>query len=240
MRRRLTFALLGLFVSLLFYRSARADTHDCVSTPGASDYVAQREDVEDAQHISLVRDLAGIHNLELTTCVGELQIERSPDARLHLSIASRTHLSHPMHAYIEHLRLCGETATIALDFPKAKFVNIDSSKGPSVIVTIQLPGGIRKSEINLGAGKLLLADDALSGDREINLGAGDVHLTLDGDRDYSRFEANVGMGSFHDNRKGGRNSHFIISRSYSGSGTGRLEVNVGAGSIDIDPPKSPR
>jgi hypothetical protein len=43
------------------------------------------------------------------------------------------------------------------------------------------------------------------------------------------------MGSFHDHRPGGRSSHFIISREYQGKGEGRLEVNVGAGSIDIDP-----
>jgi hypothetical protein len=45
------------------------------------------------------------------------------------------------------------------------------------------------------------------------------------------------MGSFHDHRPGGGSSHFIINRQYRGKGEGSLEVNVGAGSIDIDPGK---
>jgi hypothetical protein len=45
------------------------------------------------------------------------------------------------------------------------------------------------------------------------------------------------MGSFHDHRPGGQSSHFIVSRQYQGKGAGRLEVNVGAGSIEVDPKK---
>jgi hypothetical protein len=93
------------------------------------------------------------------------------------------------------------------------------------------------SEVNLGAGKIYFDADGIKGDRKLNLGAGDANLTMWGDRDYTSFEANVGMGSFHDHRPGGGSSHFIISRRYQGKGQGSLEVNVGAGSIEINPAK---
>lgn len=92
-----------------------------------------------------------------------------------------------------------------------------------------------KSEINLGAGKFYFDAEGVKGNREVNLGAGEAYLTMADDRGYANFEANVGMGSFHDHRPGGGSSHFIISRSYKGKGDGSLEVNVGAGSIDVDP-----
>lgn len=236
MQRHLVFALVVLLVCLPLGRSAWADIHDCKSKPGASDYAIQRGDVEDARHISLTRELLGVHKLQLSSCTGKLQIERSPDDRIHLRIESQTNFAHPMHEYIEHLNLSDGTATITLDFPKAKVVNVDSPK-EEVVITLQLPPDIEQSEINLGAGNIWIGDGALKGDRKVNLGAGDVHLILDGDHDYSSFEANVGMGSFHDHRPGGASSHFIISRNYEGKGEGSLEVNVGAGSIEIDPGK---
>ncbi len=235
MQRRFAMVIFVVFACLSFHRSARADTQDCTTTPGASDYVAQSGDVDEAQHISLARELTGIHKLQLFTCTGKLQIERSPDNRLHLNIASQAHLSHPMHAYIEHLQLSGDTLTLAFDFPKAKVVNVDSSKEHAVTITLQLPATIEESEIDQGAGTLFVGAGALKGNRKLNLGAGDAHLSLHGDHDYSSFEANIGIGSFHDNRPGGRSSHFVVSRSYAGNGTGHLEVNVGAGSVAIDP-----
>jgi hypothetical protein len=105
-------------------------------------------------------------------------------------------------------------------------------------VTLELPSTASlKSEINLGAGKFYFDAEGIKGNRELNLGAGAAYLTMADDRGYANFEANVGMGSFHDHRPGGRNSHFIISRNYEGKGSGSLEVNVGAGSIDISPTK---
>jgi hypothetical protein len=105
-------------------------------------------------------------------------------------------------------------------------------------VIVELPSSASlHSEINLGAGRFYLDADGVKGNRQVNVGAGAAHLSVVGDRDYADFTANVGMGSFHDHRPGGQSSHFIVSRTYQGKGEGKLEVNVGAGSIDVDPAK---
>jgi hypothetical protein len=62
---------------------------------------------------------------------------------------------------------------------------------------------------------------------------GHMKLLVDGDKSYSKMEVNIGMGSLHDHRPGGHDGHFIVSKNYSGSGAGPLQINVGMGSLDI-------
>ena len=205
---------------------ARAESQDCGEPPGPTSYVAQRGDTEDAQHIAMERSFAGQGKLELDMCSGELHIKQGHGDRLTLHIETSSNPDLKMRAYVKTLDVAGDHATISLQFPHKVHP----------VVVLELPSTTSlKSEINLGAGKFYLDADGIKGDREVNLGAGDAYLTMADDRGYASFEANVGMGSFHDHRPGGRNSHFIISRSYQGKGDGSLEVNVGAGSIDIDP-----
>jgi hypothetical protein len=206
-------------------RLARAENHDCGEPPDPTSYVAQSGDTEDAQHIAMERSFTGEGRLELNVCSGELHIKRGNGDRLTLRIETASNPELKMRAYVKTLDVAGDHATISLQFPHKLHP----------VVTLEVPSTESlKSEINLGAGKFYFDAEGIKGNREVNLGAGDAYLTMAGDRGYSDFEANVGMGSFHDHRPGGRNSHFIISRSYQGQGAGRLEVNVGAGSIDID------
>jgi hypothetical protein len=208
--------------------AARADTNNCGDPPAKSDYVAQSGDTEDAQHLALERTFTGQGRLELNVCSGELRIERGHGDKLKLRIETGAHPSMKMRAYVKTLDVTGDHATISLEFPYKTHA----------VVILELPSSAAlTSEINLGAGKLYFDADGVQGDREVNLGAGEANLTMLGDRNYASFEANVGMGSFHDHRPGGSNSHFIISREYQGRGEGKLEVNVGAGSIDIAPAK---
>jgi hypothetical protein len=207
--------------------AARADTtHNCGEPPEQSHYVAQPGDTEDAQHFSAARAFNGEGRLELNVCSGELHIERGHGDELKLRIETGDTPSLKMRAYVKTFDVANGHATISLEFPRRLHP----------VVTLELPStDSMKSEVNLGAGKVYFDANGVKGEREINLGAGSAHLRMSGDHDYSDFEANVGMGSFHDHRPGGASSHFIISREYRGTGEGRLEMNVGAGSIDIDP-----
>ncbi|HEX6771362.1 MAG TPA: hypothetical protein VF126_05000 [Acidobacteriaceae bacterium] len=206
--------------------AARADTHSCGEPPEESHYVAQPGDTEDAQHFAAERVFNGEGRLELNMCSGELHIERGQGDRLKLRIEIGTAPSLKMRAYVKTFDVAKGHSTISLEFPR-RF---------HPVVVLELPSSTSlKSEINLGAGRVYFDANGVRGDRELNLGAGSAHLRMAGDHDYSDFEANVGMGSFHDHRPGGASSHFIISREYQGAGEGRLEMNVGAGSIDIDP-----
>ena len=208
--------------------AAHADNQNCGEPPEHSHYVPQSGDTEDAQHLAMERTFAGQGTLELNVCSGELHIRPASGDRLRLRIETSSTPSLKMRAYVKDLDVSGDHATISLEFPHKYHV----------VVTLEVPSTTSlKSEINLGAGKLYFNADGIQGNRELNLGAGDAYLTMLGDHAYSNFEANVGLGSFHDHRPGGTSSHFIISRDYQGSGDGRLEVNVGAGSIDIQPRK---
>jgi hypothetical protein len=205
---------------------ARAENNNCGQPPDPSHYVALSGDVEDAQHMTVERTFTGQGRLELNMCSGELRIERGYGDKLKLRIETGGTPSRKMRAYVKTLDVSTDHATISLEFPHKLHA----------VVVLEVPSSASlESQINLGAGKFYFDADGIKGNREVNLGAGEAHLTMVGDRDYANFEANVGLGSFHDHRPGGGSSHFIISREYQGKGEGRLEVNVGAGSIDVGP-----
>jgi hypothetical protein len=62
---------------------------------------------------------------------------------------------------------------------------------------------------------------------------GHMQLLLDQDKSYSKMEVNIGIGTLHDHRPGGSDSHVNASKKYAGTGSGSLEINVGMGSLDI-------
>jgi hypothetical protein len=207
---------------------ARAESNNCGEPPEPSHYVAQSGDSEDAQHMTVERTFPGQGRLEFNMCSGELRIERGHGDKLKLRIETGATPSLKMRAYLKTLDVAADHATISIELPRKTHP----------VVVLELPSSASlTSQINLGAGKFYFDLDGVKGNRQVNVGAGEAHLTMAGDRDYASFEANVGMGSFHDHRPGGVSSHFIISRQYQGKGEGTLEVNVGAGSIDIDPEK---
>jgi hypothetical protein len=217
--------LCGLMVSAAA-PVARAENNNCGEPPDPSRYVAQPGDTEDAQHIAVERSFTGQGRLELNVCSGELHIKPGHGDRLTLRIEIASNPELKMRAYVKTLDISGDHATISLQFPHKVHP----------VVVLELPSTTSlTSQVNLGAGKFYFDAEGIKGNREVNLGAGEAHLTMADDRGYANFEANVGMGSFHDHRPGGRSSHFIISREYQGKGHGSLQVNVGAGSIDIDP-----
>lgn len=207
---------------------ARAESNNCGEPPDPTHYVPQSGDTEDAQHIAVERSFNGQGRFELNVCSGELHIKPGHGDRLTLRIETASSPELKMRAYVKTLDISSDHATITLQFPHKTHP----------VVTLELPSTASlKSEINLGAGKFYFDAEGIKGNRELNLGAGEAYLTMADDHGYANFEANVGMGSFHDHRPGGRSSHFIISRNYQGRGSGSLEVNVGAGSIDISPTK---
>ena len=153
-------------------------------------------------------------------------MRRSKDGQLHLSVEKGKTPDLKMRAYVKTVDVTANSATISLQYPK----------GLHPVVVLDVPAGAElHSEINLGAGKLTFYADEIGGDREINLGYGDATLYLAGARDYAHLDANIGMGCFHDRRPGGGSGHFAISRTLEGKGSGRLEMNVGMGSLDLEP-----
>ena len=227
---RSEFLRLALAVLLMcgLVGTTRAESNTCGQPPDESHYVPQSGDTEGAQHLAIERTFSGAGHLELNVCAGELRNERGHGDKLQLRVETGSTPNLKMRAYVKTLEVNGEQAVISLQFPNKVHP----------VVILELPSTISlKTEVNLGAGKLLFHADEIKGNRELNVGAGNALLMLNGDHDYASFEANVGMGSFHDHRAGGGSAHFVVSKDFTGIGSGQLEVNVGAGSIDVDPAK---
>lgn len=206
----------------------RAENNSCGEPPEKSNYVAADKDSEDAQHFVAERAFSGEGHFELNVCAGEVRVQRGKGDKLKLLIQTDKGAPRKMSDYVHSLDVNGNGATISLQFPRRLHA----------LVVVELPSSqTLKSEINLGAGKLIFHGEQVKGDRRLNVGAGETIVTLAGDRDYAHFAANVGLGSLHDNRQGGSSAHFVVSREFPGKGSGSLEANVGAGSIDIEPAK---
>jgi len=204
------------------------DNINCDGEPvTASDrqYQQQAGDVLEPRHLEIIRPFTGTGSLNVSVCNAELRVRAMPDAKeIKLSVEISDKSVKPAADYIHILRIAPDNGVIHLKFPN------DSH----VIVTLTLPmnNGL-ESEFNLGKGDLNFDAIGSAGARQINVGYGHAKLLVEGDKSYSSMEVNIGMGSLHDHRPGGRDGHFVISRNYSGTGAGSLEVNVGMGSLDI-------
>jgi hypothetical protein len=205
-----------------------AETHGCETKQQPSNYQPRPGDISTSTQLDLARPFRGTGDFTINICTGELHIERVEHAsQLHLSVRSST-ADRTLGKYLQELDLAETNMILNLGVP--------SEFHP--IVTLSIPSSATlHSTINLGAGTLELSAHHFAGDREINLGAGTARITLDGDRNYSSLQAHIGMGTFKDNRPGGHNSHFVVSRSMEGTGNGLLEVSVGAGEVVLDPAK---
>ncbi len=228
MRKRAWYTALlsAVVLTLVCGGVARAEANDCSQPPKESHYAPLAGEVEDGSHFSVQRPFYGAERLELNVCAGELRVRRSNDGQLHLSVVTDKQPELKMRAYVRTIDVNGARATISLDFP--------GNVHPVVVLQVPATANLH-SEINLGKGTLEFFADQVSGSRNLNVGYGHATLYLEGDRDYSRLQANVGMGSFHDHRPGGGSAHFSSSHDLTGKGVAPIEINVGMGSLDLQP-----
>lgn len=209
---------------------ALAETKDTCSTTAqwSSSYQPRQGDTSTPTQLDLTRPFRGTGDFEINICNGELHIEPDENAdQMHLSIRS-SDADRNLGTYLDEENLAETNMVLNLNLPRKLHP----------VVTLSIPSSATlHSTITLGAGTLLLRADQLAGHREISVGAGTARITLDGDRNYSSLEANIGVGTLKDERRGGHNSHFVVSRSMKGKGSGMLEVNVGAGEVVLEPAK---
>jgi len=191
----------------------------------AHNYTSIPGDVLQPHHLELTRPFAPNGKLVLHVCNADLRVRTQPDAKeIKLTVELNSSDSNNIANYIRTICIQPDRGTIQLKFPEQAHAT----------VTITMPmGPTSDSEINLGKGDLNFYAAGGSGHREINVGMGHMQLLLDNNKNYSKMEVNVGMGSLHDHRPGGHDGHFVVSKEYAGTGSGSLEINVGMGSLDI-------
>ena len=205
-------------------RVSRAD--DCGTETKPSRYQQQPGDGADSTHLSASRKMPGADAIEINVCSGELRLDRSREPDVLRIEVSSPGADQSLARYLQDFEASGKNAVVSVRIP-SKY---------HAIVTVYVPRASgMQSDVNLGAGTLLLHAGVLQGNRKLNLGAGKAVLHLDGDRDYASLQANVGMGKMQDHRPGGHDAYTVISRSFAGSGQGSLQVNVGAGELDLEP-----
>ncbi|HZU08742.1 MAG TPA: hypothetical protein VFA02_02475 [Pseudacidobacterium sp.] len=207
---------------------ARADDMNCNGQPVTTHkFQSQPGDVLHPQHLEITRPYSGTGKLEVSVCNADLRIRpdsHAKELKLLVDMKSQTD-GHPAEDYIHTLDVTPDHGRIHLKFTKAAHA--------SVTLVVPMDAGSH-NEFDLGRGQLVFDAAGTAGQREINVGMGDMKLIVDGDQDYSGMEVNIGMGSLHDHRPGGHDGHFVVSRNYSGTGNGPLEINVGMGSLDIN------
>jgi hypothetical protein len=183
-------------------------------------------DIVQPRHIELVRPFTGNGKLEFSICNAEVHVRSSPQAselKLVIDMGAQPD-GYTAANYIHTFHVAPDQGKIHLKFSKATHAS----------VTLVVPmHDNSNNEFDFGKGDVSFNAIGSAGRREINVGMGHMKLLVDGDKDYSGMEVNIGMGSLRDHRPGGHNGHIVVSRNYSGSGNGPLEINVGMGSLDI-------
>jgi hypothetical protein len=223
----LMLAVFAMGGSVLRADDAKTGNMNCDGQP-VTDHQFQQQagDVLEPSHLEIVRPFSGSGTLTVSICNAQLHVRTRPDAKeLKLSVVvDGKSADKPAVDYIHILQIAPDHGVIHLNFP--------GDSHAVVTLTAPMSKGL-ESEFNLGKGDLDFDAIGSAGGRQINVGYGHAKLLVEGDKSYSGMEVNIGMGSLHDHRPGGRDGHFVVSRNYSGSGEGSLEINVGMGSLDI-------
>lgn len=194
-------------------------------TAADREYQQQAGDVLEPRHLEIARPFSGTGKLTINICDAQLVVRARPDAKdLKISVELGNKSNVPAVDYIHVLKVAPDNGVVLLKFP-------DDSHAV-VTLTVPMKEGL-ESEFNLGKGNLNFDAIGSAGGRQINVGYGHAKLLVEGDKSYSDMQVNIGMGSLHDHRPGGHDGHFVVSRNYSGTGDGSIQINVGMGSLDI-------
>ncbi|HZU22467.1 MAG TPA: hypothetical protein VE998_06505 [Terriglobales bacterium] len=96
--------------------------------------------------------------------------------------------------------------------------------------TVEVPKSANLT-VRLSAGDLRIAE--IEGDKEIHLHAGDVRVAVGDPRQYKDVDLSVKAGDLNAPAFGGSKDGLFRSFHWSGQGTYRLQVHLGAGDVNL-------
>jgi hypothetical protein len=216
-----------LLASLLLAAAAFASTDSmtCNVDLPSSHVELSQGDQNSASHLQLSRPIAAGAEVDLNQCSGSLSLVASKNGQLNVSVE----LGHPASQH-----MAGDYLELLDISPHKAIVHLHLPKSVEARVIVEIPVTVQHVEVNLARGEFSLAANEVRGERQINVGYGQVKVQGNDDT-YESMEINVGLGSLHDHRRGGENHHLIVAHSYAGNGKGRIEINVGMGHVDVYP-----
>jgi len=215
-----------LLVSFLATASFADDSMNCPGTLPNNHATLAAGDQSTANHLQVSRSIEPGTEFDIDVCAADVILTASPDNELRITVdIARPSSQHNAVDYLHTLDISNRHAKLQLHLLRELRAK----------VTIEVPAGTPDLTLNLGRGDLTLAAARIGGKSEnINVGMG--HINFEGNADaYEELQINVGLGSLHDNRPDGQNHHFIVARSLEGTGKGSIEMNVGMGSVDLNP-----
>jgi hypothetical protein len=219
-----------IVVFFLFVGYAFGDSHsmNCsweVPSPHAK---LAEGDQSTATHLEARRQVSNGAEINIDVCSADVTITGSDDNTFHFTVDLGS--SSEKHSAVDYL----ETFDVT---PKEIRLQLHLPKSIHAKVTIEVPNKTEDVHTNVARGSVRLVGDRIAGERELNLGYG--YVNFEGNKDaYANMQVNVGMGSMHDHRRDGEDHHFIVARSLEGTGKGSVEINVGMGSVDLNPGRS--
>jgi len=221
-----------LTASLMPTASAFAEGHDSMNCPGtlSGTHAPLAEgDQNSASHLQLSRKIESGAGLELDVCAADVTLTSSGDNMLRVTVdLDDPSQQHTAVDYLQKLDITNSHVSLQLHLFRPLRAK----------VIIELPSATPELTANLGRGDLTLVADRIGAKHEtINVGYGAVNFQGNANA-YEGLEVNIGLGSLHDNRKDGQSHHFIVARSFEGTGKGSITVNVGMGRVDLNPGQS--
>jgi hypothetical protein len=218
-----------LFAGVLLTVNAAAEDHDSMSCPGslpATHATLADGDQNSASHLQVSRKADAGAEFELDICAADVTLTASVDNTLRITVdIENPSQQHTAADYLQKLDITTSHVKLQLHLFRPLRAK----------VTIELPAATPELTANLGRGDLTLVADRIAA-RHQNINVGYGHVDFQGNADaYESLQVNIGLGSMHDYRKDGQNHHFIVARSFEGTGKGSIEMNVGMGRIDLNP-----
>jgi hypothetical protein len=219
-----------LFCALLFSVTTatvcRASGNGKCQSSAPRTYEPAPGDAANSTAMHAARNLpATIHSIKINVCSGELQVRHAARGDQMELLINSPGADRSLDQYVRAFSVDGHTAQVDVQVPDTYHPTVTL-----VVPYLEQPS----TEINLGSGHLVMPVGAFGdGSRQLNVGAGSATLTMNGSHGYASLQVNIGMGELKDERPGGSNAHFVVSRTMTGAGKGNLEVNVGAGSVDL-------
>ena len=199
---------------------AQSKSVDCTAAPKSHVQLAETDQSGKA-HLKLARKVDIRTSVDLEVCDADLRIKGGTDDFLRITVEfDKGTPNLPAGDYLQALDVGPEAVTVKLHLPMRPRAKV------LVVVPLSTPG----LQLNLVRGDLSLETDRIAGERRINVVSGHVEVLANPDS-YGALHASVLLGGFHDRRKGGEESHGMVSKSLTGTGRGSIEVNVVRGSL---------
>lgn len=169
-----------------------------------------------------------IRKLELSFDGGDYRIVEGDEFDCSGAIVRKSE----MHGGTWELSLRRKNSTeTTITLPEMAFDKLECNIGAASL-TIDIPLAVEKAEFNIGAGELFLNEPLDAAKIEVECGLGNASLQLTGQESDYGYEVAASMGSVTLNGNELAGGLAGTYRSSSG-GSRKLELNVGAGTIDV-------